>query len=149
MFSLEMLQIINYVYGRLNSSHVMFICHWSLFFFPRLSGHTPAVPGGDVHPERYPRGVLPGRDQQCLPMVSGSCWPTGHPLYRVARRLSGLHTRAQASGQHHAVTFPLPHCLQHPGPEHGAGLWQGRRVPPKVRLSLKPVRCYHFVFTCR
>lgn len=119
---------------------------WNMFkVSPRsshLSGHAAAVPGGDVHPERHPGGVLPRCDQQRLPMVPGSCGPIGAPLHFVAHRLSGLHTWTQTSRQHHTVPVPLPHRLQHPGPEHSAGLRQGGRVPPQVSLSLKLLRYY-------
>lgn len=60
--------------------------------FPCLSGHTSAVPGGDVYPERYPGGVLPRCDQQCLSMVPGGCGPTGAPLHCAALCFSGLYT---------------------------------------------------------
>lgn len=106
---------------------------------PRHSGHTSAVSGGNVHPERDPGGVLPGCHQQCFPMVPGGCGTTGAPLHFVARCLSGLYTRTQTSRQRHSITFPFSHRLQHPGPEHSAGLRQGRRVPPQVRLGLKPL----------
>lgn len=55
-----------------------------------------------------------------------------HPLTQNSFSLQGPDSRAEASGQYHAVTFPLPHHIQHTGPCHHPCLQQGAGVSAQV-----------------
>ncbi len=101
-----------------------------------LSGHASTVPGGDVHSERDSGALLPGCDWQRVPVVPGGSRAAGRPLYSAAHGFSGLHSRTQTIRQHHTVTFPDPHCLQHSGPDHSACLRERGRIPSQVNAGI-------------
>lgn len=130
-----------------------------------LSGRAPAVPGRDVHPECDPGVLLRRNDRRGLPVVPGSSGASSHPLLSPPHRLQvkrthaspetrpslpvspgdteptlpqGPDSGAEAPGQHHPVSFPLAHHVQHPGPRHHPCLQQRAGVSTQVSVVGSP-----------